>query len=113
MITLDLNVKSVLWHINVHCSITKWIESGQKNCSQCRAGCEKKTIVKLFFSQNELGLQQNEVIDDISEENQKLLKEANEAKSRELEASQKLEKIQSENIELKKIIKTHRNVELK
>ena len=55
MITLDLNVKSVLWHINVHCSITKWIESGQKNCSQCRAGCEKKTIVKLFFSQNELG----------------------------------------------------------
>ena len=29
MITLDLNVKSVLWHINVHCSITKWIESNE------------------------------------------------------------------------------------
>ena len=48
----------------------------------------------------------------MTEENQKLLKQANEAKSRELEASQKVEKIQSENIELKKIIKTHRNVEL-
>ena len=48
----------------------------------------------------------------MTEENQKLLKQANEAKSRELEASQKVEKIQSENIELKKLIKTHRNVEL-
>ena len=92
--------------------ITKWIESGQKNCSQCRTGCEKKTIVKLFFSQNELGLHQNEVFDDMTEENQKLLKQANEAKSRELEASKKVEKIQSENIGLKKIIKTYRNVEL-
>ena len=35
--------------------ITKWIESGQNNCSQCRSGCQKKNIVKLFFSQNELG----------------------------------------------------------
>ena len=48
----------------------------------------------------------------MTEENQKLLKQANEAKSRELEASQKVEKIQSENIELKKIIKTNKNVEL-
>jgi hypothetical protein len=48
----------------------------------------------------------------MTEENQKLLKQSNEAKSRELEASQKVEKIQSENIRLKKIIKTHRNVEL-
>ena len=37
----------------------------------------------------------------MTEENQKLLKQANEAKSRELEASQKVEKIQSENIKLK------------
>ena len=48
----------------------------------------------------------------MTEENQKLLKRANEAKSLELEASQKVEKIQSENIGLKKIIKTHRNEEL-
>ena len=48
----------------------------------------------------------------MTEENQKLLKQANEAKSRELEACQKVEKIQSENIGLKKLIKTHRNVEL-
>ena len=74
--------------------ITKWIESGQNNCSHCRADCQKKNFVKLFFSQNELGLQQNEVIDDISEENQKLLQQANEAKSRELEASRKFEKIE-------------------
>ena len=59
-----------------------------------------------------LGLQQNEIFDDMTEENQKLLKQANEAKSRELEASQKVEKIQSENIGLKKLIKTHRNLEL-
>ena len=84
--------------------ITEWIESGQQNCSHCRTGCQKKNIVKLFFSQNELGLQQNEVIDDISEENQKLLKEANEAKSRELEASQKVEKIQKEKLELEEEI---------
>ena len=92
--------------------LTKWIESGQNICSHCRAEFQKKNIVKLFFSQNELGLEQNEILDDISEENQKLLQQANEAKSRELEASQKVEKIQSENIELKKLIKTHRNVEL-
>ena len=93
--------------------ITKWIESGQNNCSQCRAECQKKNIVKLFFSQNELGLQQNEVIDDISEENQKLLKQANEAKSCELEASRKVEKIQKEKFELKALIKTHKNIEQK
>ena len=93
--------------------IAKWIESGQNNCSQCRSGCQKKNIVKLFFSQNELGLQQNEVIDDISEENQKLLKQANEAKSRELEASRKVGKIQKDTFELKALIKTHKNIEQK
>ena len=93
--------------------ITKWIESGQNNCSQCRSGCQKKNIVKLFFSQNELGLQQNEVIDDISEENQTLLKQANDAKSRELETSRKVEKIQKEKFELKSLVKTHKNIEHK
>ena len=92
--------------------ITKWIESGQNNCSHCRAECQKKNIVKLFFSQNELGLQQNEVIDDISEENQKLLKQANDAKSRELEAGRKVEKILKEKFELKALINTHKNIEL-
>ena len=90
--------------------ITKWIESGQNNCSHCRADCQKKNFVKLFFSQNELGLQQNEVIDDISEENQKLLQQANEAKSRELEASRKVEKIQIEKFELKALLKTQNEV---
>ena len=92
--------------------ITKWIESGQNNCSHCRADCQKKNIVKLFFSQNELGLQQNEIIDDISEENQKLLKLANDAKSRELEACRKVEKILKEKFELKALINTYKNIEL-
>ena len=87
--------------------LAKWIESGQNICSHCRAEFQKKNIVKLFFSQNELGLQQNEIIDDISEENQKLLQQANEAKSRELEASQKVEKIQTE---MKALIKTQNEV---
>ena len=90
--------------------ITKWIESGQNNCSHCRAEFQKKNIVKLFFSQNEVGLQQNEIIDDISEENQELLKQANEAKSRELEASRKVEKIQTEKFELKALLKTQNEV---
>ena len=76
-------------------------------------GCQKKNIVKLFFSQNELGLQQNEVIDDISEENQTLLKQANDAKSRELETSRKVEKIQKEKFELKSLVKTHKDIEHK
>ena len=62
----------------------------------CSPSSAMFTLSKLFFSQNELGLQQNEVIDDISEENQTLLKQANDAKSRELEASRKVEKIQKE-----------------
>ena len=73
--------------------ITKWLENGQNDCSECRKECTANEIIKLYFSEGE---PEDNLINELQDENLKLQEDANASKSCELEANQKCLKLQEE-----------------
>lgn len=78
--------------------IKTWLENGDKNCSQCRAPCVQ--IIKLYFSEDESGLQENNSLIELEEENLKLRRESREAKGEKIDLADKLNKLEMENLKL-------------
>ena len=69
-------------HVFHHKCIRKWLESGHPHCSQCRQDCSIVEIVKLYFSENESALENNNLCTQLESENLKLQQEVNALKAR-------------------------------
>ena len=91
-------------HVFHYECILKWLESGNRHCSQCRKSCMTNQIFKLFFSENDMVLQENtataQIIDQLKTDNLKLEQEVNKLKIRELKEIQKCGELKKENINL-------------
>ena len=80
-------------HVFHYECILKWLESGNSHCSQCRKNCATNQIFKLFFSENDLSLQENTISGfsaQLKSANQKLAQEVIKSKARELETEKKM-----------------------
>jgi hypothetical protein len=62
-------------HVFHYECIRKWLQSGNNHCSQCRQDCTIDEIVKLYFSENESALENNNLCIQLESENQKLQQE--------------------------------------
>ena len=89
-------------HVFHYECIQKWLESGNQHCSQCRQDCTIDEIVKLYFSENESALENNNLCIQLESENLKLQQEVNALKARELGANQKCVALEEENKKLRK-----------
>ena len=103
--TLTCNIYTTpCGHVFHYECILKWLESGNRHCSQCRKSCMTNQIFKLFFSANNLALQENnttaQIIDQLKIDNLKLEQEVNKLKARELREIQKCAFLKKENINL-------------
>ena len=87
-------------HVFHYECIRKWLESGNQHCSQCRQDCTIDEIVKLYFSENESALENNDLCTQLESENLKLQQEVNALKARELGANQKCVALEKENKKL-------------
>ena len=76
-------------HVFHYKCIQKWLESGNQHCSTCRQDCSIVEIVKLYFSENESALENNNLCTQLESENLKLQQEVNALKDRDLAANQK------------------------
>ena len=103
--TLTCNIYTTpCGHVFHYECILKWLESGNRHCSQCRKSCMTNQIFKLFFSENNMALQENtataQIIDQLKIDNLKLEQEVNKLKIRELKEIQKCGELKKENINL-------------
>ena len=87
-------------HVFHHDCIQKWLASGNQHCSQCRQDCKINEIVKLYFSENDSGLENNDLCTQLQSENLKLQQEVNALKDRDLAANQKCIQLEFENLRL-------------
>jgi hypothetical protein len=71
-------------HVFHYECIRKWLQSGNNHCSQCRQDCTIDEIVKLYFSENESALENNNLCTQLESENQKLQQEVDALKAREV-----------------------------
>ena len=84
-------------HVFHYKCIQKWLESGNQHCSTCRQDCSIVEIVKLYFSENESALENNNFCTQLESENLKLHQEVNALKARELGVNQKCVALEEEN----------------
>ena len=102
--TLTCNIYTTpCGHVFHYECILKWLESGNSHCSQCRKSCVTNQIFKLFFSENDLALQENtisgfsaQLITQLKSDIRKLQQEVNKLKAREFEAEKKCVELQNE-----------------
>ena len=99
-------------HVFHHDCIQKWLASGNQHCSQCRRDCKINEIVKLYFSENESGLEDNDLCTQLESENLKLQQEVNALKDRDLAANQKCIQLEFENLRLQQEVDTLKDREL-
>ena len=64
--------------------ITRWLNQND-NCSQCREACEKRQIIKLYFSESQSAIEENITINDLQQKSLKL-EERSQKCERELKA---------------------------
>ena len=103
--TLTCNIYTTpCGHVFHYECILKWLESGNRHCSQCRKSCMTNQIFKLFFSENNMAVQENNtsalLIDQLRIDNLKLEQEVNKLKARELKEIQKCAHLKKENLDL-------------
>ena len=91
-------------HVFHYECILKWLESGNSHCSQCRKNCATNQIFKLFFSENDLALQENtisgfsaQLITQLKSDNRKLHQEVIKSKAQELEAEKNVLRLKMRN----------------
>jgi hypothetical protein len=87
-------------HVFHYDCIQKWLASGNQHCSQCRQDCKINDIVKLYFSENESALENNNLCTQLESENLKLQQEINVLKDRDFAANQKYTQLEFENLRL-------------
>ena len=106
--TLTCNIYTTpCGHVYHYECILKWLESGNSHCSQCRKSCVTNQIFKLYFSENDLALQENtisgfsaQLITQLKSDNRKLQQEVNRIKARESKAEKKCVELKNENLNL-------------
>ena len=99
--TLTCNIYTTpCGHVFHYKCIRKWLESGNQHCPKCRQDCSIVEIVKLYFSENESALENNNLCTQLESENLKLQQEINALKARELGANQKCVALEEENKKL-------------
>lgn len=99
-------------HVFHYDCIQKWLASGNQHCSQCRRNCKINEIVKLYFSENESALEDNNLCTQLESENLKLQLEVNALKDRDLAANQKCTQLKFENLRLQQEVDTLKDHEL-
>ena len=99
-------------HVFHYDCIRKWLERGNKHCSQCRQSCTINRIVKLYFSENESALENNNLCSQLESENLKLQQEVDALKDRDLATNQKCTQLELDNLKLQQEVNALKAQEL-
>ena len=99
-------------HVFHYDCIRKWLASGNQHCSQCRRDCKINDIVKLYFSENESALENNDLCTQLESENLKLQQEINALKDRDFAANQKYSQLEFEKLRLEQEVNNIKGHEL-
>ena len=94
--TSKSDISNCCGHVFHNLCVTKWIETGQNNCSEQRKKCTTSQIIKLYFESV------NNFINELQETNLKMEEDIKVLDYRVSEANKKCVKLQEENSNLSK-----------